>query len=166
MARIGFASYHQPKPLKFYNVAAILSANRLPVEHTMVCSISWRSKFYYWMFILRFAYDDKRLSEIIAGRSSLLRSQSNPEAPIELILGLYLIYSTVFVRLFWWLVLVELRYQAPWDFPSFDRKRKGRANSSIVEGEVSSRPTTFRAWFWITVTNFILRYRRFREEDI
>ncbi|KAF8803995.1 hypothetical protein BYT27DRAFT_7194724 [Phlegmacium glaucopus] len=35
-----------------------------------------------------FSYDDKRLSECIAGRSSLLRSKDNPEAPVELILGI------------------------------------------------------------------------------
>jgi hypothetical protein len=40
-------------------------------------------------FHLRFSYDDKRLAESIAGRSSLLRSPSNPQAPVELILGIY-----------------------------------------------------------------------------
>ena len=38
--------------------------------------------------IARFSYDDKRLAECIAGRSSLLRSHSNPQAPVELILGI------------------------------------------------------------------------------
>jgi hypothetical protein len=46
-------------------------------------------------FHARFSYDDKRLAESIAGRSSLLRSPSNPQAPVELILGIYTIIINI-----------------------------------------------------------------------
>ena len=89
-ARIISGSYHH----QTIDVAAILSINRVSDADTMVCRLN-DLKVFPLNFHARFAYDDKRLAESIAGRSSLLRSPSDPQAPVELILGIYSIIINI-----------------------------------------------------------------------